>query len=183
MTDPQKHIDLAKFVQTPSIRRELSLNEAQINELTAIEAEMKEHIQEIMREMRTLDNEERKGAMQEIQDELELSRKLCADVLSPEQLVRAKQLALQFISRGPLNGFGLLGKAMMKELDISEEQANQLRERSAAIEKQLTTREAEMKAELEALRVKLQEELINSLKAPQRAKAKALYGDLILLEN
>jgi len=183
VTDPQKHVDLAKFVQMPAVQRELKLTEPQITELVAIEAETKKHISTILRGLSKLEGDEKKAAFQDIQEELDLSRKLCADVFSPEQLHRAKQLALQFISRGPGNGFGILSNAMIEELKVTNEQAQTVRQKSAEIEQQLKTRDAEMKKEREALRIKLQSALIESLEPAQRARVKSLFGELISLEN
>jgi hypothetical protein len=43
--------------------------------------------------------------------------------------------------------------------------------------------EAEMKVELEALRMKLQTELIDSLDPMQRARMKSRFGELVTLED
>jgi hypothetical protein len=183
VSDPQNNIDLARFAKMPSVRNDLKLTEAQVSELTAIETEMRRRIQEILRQLSTLEGEEKTAAAQGLQKELDFARPLLAAVFTPDQIPRVKQLALQYICRNPGSGFGLLSKAMMKELEISQEQANVIRAKAAAIDAQLKAREAEMKTELETLRVKLQTELIDSLEPAQSAKVKSLLGTLIPLEE
>jgi len=183
IANPQDQVDLARFVQMPAVQRELSLTHAQITELAGIEGEFKSRMRELIRRSQTLEGEERQAALEEVPRELQLSRKLCANVFTPDQLDRLKQLALQLVSRGSGNGFGLLGRGMSGELELTDEQAKVIREKSAAIQEQLKTRELEMKAELEALRIKLQADLFDSLNPGQRAKLKSLFGELISLED
>src|SRR4030095_9296130 len=183
VTDPHKHVDLAKFVRVPSVRRELKLTEAQVTELAAIEEETKKRVSDLLRDIPKLEGEERKAVFREIQEEIELSKTLSTRVFSEEQLQRAKQLALQFISRSSGSGFGILTPAMMKELKITDAQAQVVREKADEIAERLKTREAEMKSELEALRIKLQTDLIDSLDPMQRGRLKSLLGALVTLED
>lgn len=183
VSNPQNNIDLARFVTMPPVRQELKLTEAQITELAIIETEMKGHMHEIIRRMQTLGPDEKRDAAAELQKEMETSRRLCTQVFTPEQVLRVKQLALQFNSKSAGNGFGLLGKAMRKELEITDDQASIIRERATEIDKQLKAREAEMKADLEVMRIKLQKELIDSLLPAQTTKAKAMFGDFIPLDD
>jgi len=183
VTDPQKHVDLAKFARLPSVRRELKLTEAQISELAAIEEETKKRVSDVLREVPKLEGDDRKAAFRELQEQIALSKKLCVEVFSQDQLQRAKQLALQFISRSSGNGFGILTPAMTKELTITDAQAQAVREKSDEIAQRLKTREAEMKIQLEALRIKLQTELIDSLDPVQRGRLKSLFGELVTLED
>jgi uncharacterized phage infection (PIP) family protein YhgE len=179
---PQNYVDLAKFLQTPAVRRELKLTDAQLSELTAIEQETKRRITEIFENVDRDSQEDKQRAMQEINKELALSRELCSQVFTPEQRPRVQQLAFQYISRNAPTGYGLLTKGMIKELSITEEQAATIRAKADAIAKELKARDEQRKAEIEALRVKLHAELIESLDPAQRARAKELFGELIPLD-
>jgi len=180
VTNPHYLIELAPFVRLPAIRRELRVNDVQVFDLAFIEQEAKQRFEKFKEQYIPLATpQERRDRFLQYRADETLFRQFADAVLIPDQLNRLKQLASQYVTRDPGDGFGILGREMKKELGITDEQAKALREKSTAVAEQLQLREAELKLELEKLRAKLRAELVESLDPAQRESLKRLWGDLV----
>jgi len=181
VTNPHHFVELAQFVQIPAIRRELELTDAQVSELQVLDKEAKHRFEDFKSQIfRSESAEERTAAFRPYQTDRDFMRLRVDAVLSPAQLIRLKQLAIQYTTRHPGDGFGLLDERLLgKVVPLNEDQAAAVRRKSAVYEKQLRARETELMTELETLRNNLRTELMKELEPEQQAKLRDLWGGLI----
>lgn len=177
--NPHHLIELAPLLRIPAIRREMNFTERQIIHLETVEAQAKQEAENYKLRTFSADNQDqRREAYLQWRSE-QLTLRFQGDSLfSPDQLSRIKQLASQYVTRFPGNGFGLLSEDMQQHLKLTTEQTAAIRQKSVAIEQQLKDREAELKFELEKYRTSLRAELVESLQPDQRDKLKLLWGEL-----
>ena len=177
--NPHHLIELAPLLRIPAIRREMNFTERQIIDLETIEAQAKQESENYKLRTLSSDNQDqrREAYLQWRSEQLTLSFQ-GDSLFSPDQLSRIKQLASQYVTRFPSNGFGLLSQDMQQHLHLTTEQSATIRQKSAVIEQRLKAREAELKLELEKFRTSLRAELIESLDPDQRDKLKLLWGEL-----
>ena len=118
------------LLRSEAVRKELNITPTQLDELIKIAEKAGEAVRknfEEMQELRDVAPEERKRRFAEItkraKSEAEETRKQIERVLSPKQLTRLRQLALQ------LRGVeGLEDKEVQEQLKLTEEQKRQLKQ-------------------------------------------------------
>ena len=157
----------------PSVQKDLELVEEQQDRLREINREFSRHISEEMAKFKNGPNGFDVRRFKEIQPILaELTaqkRAQIESVLLPHQLDRLKQVALQMNmkSRGTARA---LQSELAKELDITEEQVQRLKER----EKQLNQ---ELQEKIKQWKEEARKELLEELTPQQRTKLNQLLGD------
>lgn len=148
-----------------SVQEELKLSDEQIKKVQ----EMSEKQRESMQGLRDLDQEERRTKMQEL---TQASQKAVAQTLKPEQLKRAKQIALQQPN-------AITGEEVAKELNITDEQKEKMREiRMQSFEEMRDLgRDEEGAKKRQELTKATNEKMLAVLTAEQKAKLKELQGE------
>lgn len=157
-----------------NVQKELDLVDDQVEELKALQEEVQNEMRDMFSGMRDMDPSERESAMEDLRSKMESKmtdfQKRVDEVLLPHQQKRLKQLTVQSQSRGRGIGSGLLSDTVKKELDITSEQEEKMRE---AAEKA----QEEYQAELRKLQSKFEDRVLNQLTDDQRKKYKELVGD------
>jgi ribosomal protein L29 len=171
-------VELAAAARLPAIQKELQLSADQIGKVGLIENLMKERFEKYAQGW-DQPHEESRVCYLNLVEEMHQIWSLTSTALSAGQIERLKQLARQHATRDPRCAFSLIAPELKKELVITDDQAKALREKSAAMAERLNAREAELKLELEKLRVKMRAELVHSLDPTQREVVKRLWGELV----
>lgn len=180
VTNPHRLLELAPFVRLPAVQDELKLTDTQIANVDFFVQEANRQFDRYKEDHRRQGRPDERGAVwPEFSIGRTLNRQVTDSVFSSDQLNRLKQLASQHVTRNPKGAFGILSPALKKELSVTDEQAKELREKSAVMDDQLKAREAELKLELEKLRTKLRAELVQTLEPAQRDSLKRLWGELV----
>lgn len=156
------------LLRNERVQEELELVDDQIEELNELQQEIMEKVRDMFRDMRDLDQDERADRMRKIGEYMEDIQKDVDSILLPHQQQRLRQLAYQTQTRRP--GALPITDELAKELNISDEQMEKLRE---AAEKA----NEEMRKEMEKLRQKTIEKVLSVLSPEQRAKYKELMGE------
>jgi Spy/CpxP family protein refolding chaperone len=154
-----------------SVQEELKLSDEQVKKVTELQEKQRESFQGL----RDLSQEERRTKMQEI---TKTQNEALAKILKPEQLKRAKQIALQQQMRFGL-GFVLNNEEVAKALKITDEQRDKIREiqRSAFEEMRDLGRDEEGRKKREEIRNATNEKVNGVLTAEQKTKLKELQGE------
>lgn len=163
---------LVNLLNHPSIKKELELTEKQNAALSKLRKESRAELQEEARKIPLGPATEESirqmtsklGKISANQDELLM------EFLLPHQYERLKQISFQALEKG----YGLVAvlrtPRIMEELDISNHQMSSLEEEAKRIEKKLAE-------DIETLKSKAREEMLDLLKPTQRAKYEKLHGD------
>ncbi len=154
-----------------SVQEELKLSDEQVKKVTELQEKQRESFQGL----RDLSQEGRRTKMQEI---TKTQNEALAKILKPEQLKRAKQIALQQQMRFGL-GFVLNNEEVAKALKITDEQRDKIREiqRSAFEEMRDLGRDEEGRKKREEIRNATNEKVNGVLTAEQKTKLKELQGE------
>lgn len=161
------------------VQKELELVEDQVETLKELQEEQREAMRETFMGMRerfqNADEEERRNAWTEIQEEMKSSNekfeKMANEVLLPHQVDRLKQLLVQSQSRrsgGPSSG--TLPSSLIEELGITEEQIEAMKEKAESVREK-------MNEKIMKIRKQAEEEILSVLDADQRARYKELVGE------
>ena len=163
------------LLRIPEVREELELLDDQQEQLRELEESMRSRMRERFEEMRSQRGEggdRRRGfeGMREVFEEMRSeAESQVGEILTTQQFDRLKQInAQQQLQRG--GGRALMGGPMAEALDLSDEQQEQLRERSQEIQAELRDKMREAQAEA-------REKLLEILTSEQRAKLDEMMGD------
>ncbi|MGI9519107.1 MAG: Spy/CpxP family protein refolding chaperone [Pirellulaceae bacterium] len=166
----------------PRVQRELELMEDQQAQLKAIMDDIKSARQELGRELRafsqTATPEEvaarREQAVAESREMQLKARTTVFEVLLPHQQERLSQLTAQVMIEHSAknNEAGVLAPEMMRYLEIDEEQAARIRERTSEIREKLAE-------DIKRLTDQAREDMMQELTAEQREKYEQLTGEPI----
>lgn len=158
------------LLQSDEVRRELDVTESQMEELEAFQEEMRDKMREQFRQMRNRDGDFDRGAMRE---QFETMRKEAEErlsgVLSSSQLDRLKQINLQQQLEQSTSR-ALMGGPLAEELNLTQEQQDQLREKLREVQSKLDEK-------IRAAREEAREQLLTVLSSEQRAKLDSMTGE------
>jgi len=160
------------------IQKELELVDDQVETLVELQQEQRDAMRETFMGMRerfqNMDDDERRNAWTEIQDEMRASNKefdeKANDVLLPHQVTRLKQLLIQRENSRRGAGSGELSETLMEQLGVTEEQAEAMKKKAEEVR-------AKMTEKIQKIVKQAEEEILSVLDADQRAKYKELVGD------
>lgn len=165
----------AFLLMNEKVREELELVDSQIRELEDLQQKMGEKMQELFRDMRNTGGDMRQ-AFEELRPKMEeMTKDLEQDIdeiLTPDQRRRFKQL----YNQTRIRGFGGVGQGMLdndeikKELNITSEQEEKLREEAKKAQDFLNEETAK-------LRKKAMERILGVLTAEQRKKYEEMVGE------
>jgi Spy/CpxP family protein refolding chaperone len=164
------------LIQQQEVQQEIELSEDQEAELQtlgeSIRDEIRNEMQGMFQGMRDLSDEERQAKFDEIRIRFEkLNQNAEArmqKVLMPHQFDRLKQIDLQ--SRIQRGGAAALTEGELADtLGLSESQRDQIREKSAEVQKDLNDK-------IGQLRVEARNQLLEVLTTEQRAKLESMMG-------
>ncbi|EAQ78877.1 hypothetical protein [Blastopirellula marina] len=172
------------LLNSPQVREELEIPDAQYEEIREIQNSVREKMREVFQGMgnfRDMSEEERtefresmQAKMAEVQAEVKTEME---QVLLPHQVSRLKQIALQqqvARSGGPGGGSGaanaLTNERVVEALGLTEEQIAELREKREEVAQ-------ELREKLAAAQKEAEEKLLSVLTPEQQAKWKELLGE------
>jgi Spy/CpxP family protein refolding chaperone len=149
-----------------SVQKELKLTDEQNKKIKELTDKQRESFQGL----RDLSQEDRRAKMQET---AKANDKAIGAILKPEQLKRAKQIALQQQGAGALRN-----EAVAQALKISEEQKDKIREIQAKSreETQGLGRDEEGRKKRQEIMKATNEKVMGVLTAEQKAKLKEMQG-------
>ena len=157
------------------VQKELELTAKQIEELEDLRAEQREEMGRMMREIMQGAGRDRGQAWERAQEEMaKLNQEFESDVnkvLLPHQRDRLKQLVVQSQSRtGGGVSTGRIPDALIKELDITDDQLEKMQEKAKEVGEKLAKKIAELQRQAES-------EIMGVLSQAQRDKFQELVGD------
>jgi hypothetical protein len=151
----------------PDVRKELVLLDDQVEQLQELTGEL--DMRGMFEQLRDVPQDQRREKMREMVEQAREKRRQVEqkvkDILLPHQVTRLNQLARQLAMQ---RSGRVLVAGVADELDISDQQIDQLREKARKLE-------AEM-------RKKMMQQLIDELSADQQAKLKELIGEPFAFE-
>jgi hypothetical protein len=160
------------------------LTEGQVKELVVLDMEAKERKEDYL--MRATHcgaepegNELRRMLYLTYRTDSELLQMRRDSVFEGTQLGRLKQLASQHLTNDPKRAFGLLSHDVEKQLNLTADQRNTFKVKSASMAERLVERERELRLELDKLRAEMRKELMGTLNQPQQATLQKLWGNVV----
>ncbi|MEM7457624.1 MAG: hypothetical protein AAF456_25060, partial [Planctomycetota bacterium] len=151
----------------PDVRADLEMLDYQYEELQEKNAEIQRQAAE---EIRGLDMSDMQAFAAEIRRIHASTEEQLGQGLLPHQMERLRQLQAQNQLRRRSFVEIITSDPMKSDLEISDEQAEQLREAEAAIEERVRQQIAE-------LRVQAREELMQNLNSSQREQVDEIFGE------
>jgi hypothetical protein len=171
------------LVMRDEVQQELQLVAEQLEKVQTLADEAREQIgsemRDMFRQMRDLDEEERRARFGEIQARMqelngELEGKI-KKVLLPHQFERLKQIEVQArIQRGGAEA--LTSGELAEALNLTDQQRERLEARAAEVQQELQDKIAQL--QLEA-----RNKMLDVLTAEQRAKLDSLMGDAFAVRD
>ena len=154
------------------VTKEIELLDDQKEELQELQSGMRDRMREVFANFRDMSDEERREAMTDfgkgIQEDID-------EVLLPHQSKRIKQIALQQRMQGGTTR-GLRGE-VAEELGLSDDDLEEIEEKSREAAAELQKKISEMRAEA-------QKELLDEVLSPsQQKKLKELMGEKFEFDN
>lgn len=161
---------MGRLLQSEEVRGELELLDEQVEKLRKIEEDVRTEMRDLFRNARRGGGEGGREEMRARAEELRKSvEEKVENVLSTQQLERLKQINAQvMIDRGGARA--LMGGPLAEELNLSDEQKSQMREKAQELQ-------AEMQKKIEAARAEAREQLMEMLTSEQRAKLESMTGE------
>ena len=158
---------LMGLIGNPRVRADLEIVDEQYEQFRERAAEAQ---REAAEQLRGFDFSDRKGLVRQIQEIQDQTRRELESVLLPHQMDRLKQIRAQSLLRNRNFVEVLISDPMRSELDISDRQADALREEQEKIQEDLAKQIAE-------LQDKARQRLIKTLDRSQQEKIDELFGD------
>jgi hypothetical protein len=171
---------IESLLMDSQIQSELELVDDQLERIRQIQKEMQEEISKEVKEMNLSDGGFDPQRLQSMQSVMRAIRSegesRINDVLLPHQTQRLQQLRRHLRMKSQGNGDALLNGELAEALDISEEQAQRIKEKAEKLEKELA-------AEIRKLQLEAKEELFKELTPAQQEKLKDLLGENFVYEQ
>lgn len=170
---PNRSLSILKL---PSLRRELELTAAQIDELVQLEVDRQELFRSPLAELTQPTIEERKVAYAEYRRQVDELEKRALNVLLPHQRKRLAQILLQeWVGAFEPTG-GVTHPQMAPRIGLVEPQLEAARQAAIAAEKEFNVRKEELMAELNKAREAARSKVLAALTPEQRAAYEDLIG-------
>jgi hypothetical protein len=165
------------LLKRPFVRKELRLENAQIEDLIRLESERQLLWASPLAKFDQVTREERAAAYEELKRQLtDLERQAMA-VLLPDQKRRLGQILVQKYVRSNEPAAGLQHPEMISKLNITESQQESLRTIAMKAEAEFKRREAELLAQIERAKKAARSEVLSVLDNEQRKKYEDLVGE------
>ncbi|HTN74275.1 MAG TPA: hypothetical protein VL096_03480 [Pirellulaceae bacterium] len=162
------------LLQNEDVKKELDLVDDQVSKLNAINEKLREEMRSQFSGFRDLSQEERTAKFEELRGKMEERTKQVQaeidDVLLPQQRERLAQINFQQqLRRGGGDTTGLTSDAVVKALNISDEQKTKLEALEKDVAKEIADKVAKARAEG-------RDKLLAALSPEQQATFKKLMG-------
>lgn len=160
----------AELLLIPAVQEELQLIPPQIDELQAAVERMRTEMREAFGQMQDVPRDQRAEAIRELIEDVRADADAAVEkTLLPHQQKRLGQISNQMQMRGGAMR-GLLSGPIAEQLELTDEEQEQLRERAEQLEAQIRQR-------INALRTQALEMLLQELPPAKRAQYKELVGE------
>ncbi len=157
------------------VQEELQLVDDQIEEMDALQSELREEMRSMFEGMREMDRDERRAFFEDMREKMAEKTKQYEErynaILLPHQQQRLKQLQVQTGNRRGLEN----NETLIDELGLTEEQIEKMKAKAVDVNKKLQEKIAK-------LRSQAQNEILSVLSPEQQKKYKELAGDSFNLE-
>ncbi len=167
------------MLNNASVQKDLQLVDDQLSQIEEINREFSTKIREKVEEMRDengafrLDNAANWGDL--IKNLQEEQQQQIKNVLLPNQQERLKQVERQMKMKR-MGSERALTKVLAEELGLTPEQKKNIKEKSAELQ-------ADLEAQIKALKAKAKKELLAELSSDQRDKLETLLGDEFIVKD
>ncbi len=173
--------DGIRLLSSERVQKELELVDDQIEQLEDLQTSQRDEMREMFMEMREIPREERREAMEGLRTQMkELSDKHVnnvKEILLPHQVARWEQLKFQSKARRSGGTDRLLSSdSMAEQLNITEEQKEEMKEKAKEI------RES-MQEKIDAIRAEALEELLSVLTPEQQEQYRELAGESFTFDD
>ncbi len=162
---------LSSLLNIPEIRQELDIMDAQVEEITQARKDLEKQIREQVNQMMEggFDPSKAKEMAEIMRTQRAAIDEQISQQLLPGQVKRLREVALR-LQMKQAGTVGMLGrKDIMEALQITPEQLEALKKKSASLDE-------ELKKRMEELKKKAQVELLGELKPEQRQKLEEMLG-------
>ena len=149
-----------------SVREELEMMDDQYADLQRMNEEVQKRAGD---QLRALDFSDRENLVRQIRNIREQAESDLNSVLLPHQLERLRQLRSQTRLRGRSFVDVITSEPIRSDIDLSDQQARELREEEQRLEE-------ELQREIARLREKTREELMSRLNRTQREQVEQIFG-------
>jgi hypothetical protein len=175
---PTRAFRVTSLLSKPAVRRELGLENLQIEALVQIDVEIRHLHSSPLGRLNQETLEERQAAHEEFKRQyIELERKAVA-ILLPAQRERFEQLLVQSIIRVTDANAGLTHPAMVERLGLSEAQLEEIAMKGSAAQEKLKEKMRELMAEIAKAKEQARSEVLAALTGAQRKQYLELTGNL-----
>lgn len=162
-----------ELLSDPKVRENIDMVDEQYDELQKLNAEIQKRAAERLRQ---LDFSDREGLLERLKEIREDANKELETLFIPEQLERLQQLRNQSRLRRRSLVDLLTSNPLKDQLDISDRQADDLREVEEEIER-------ELQEEIKKLREKARKRILDNLNQEQQDEVERLFGDPFEFES
>lgn len=168
--DPNNRSALFNMLSNESVRQELQLKPEQYDGVKKVMAESQRQLSDMVRSNMSAGRIQLGSAFKElVEANRQQSETAIEEILLPEQLARARQLAYQVEIAQLGLGESLTNGRLGKEIDVHEDQKQHLTDKANAIE-------AEARQAIAKIRAAARQKLLAELAPEQRKKAEELLG-------
>lgn len=163
--------DMLGLLNNDQVKQEIELVPSQEEDLRKLGEGMREEMMAVFRDMRDASPEERQEIFTKLRESREDMEEQLERILLPHQFDRLRQISTQqqMRARGGA-GFALAGGTLAEQLNLTEDQISELREKSQKLQE-------EMREKIEQLRKEAEQELLQTLTPQQRAKWEEMIGE------
>ncbi len=166
-----------QLLRVEKVQKEIELTEDQKAEIEKILEKSRER----MRELFQGGGQDREAARERFRQAQEETQKAIEGVLLPNQLKRLKEIRLQVMGIGA----ALMDQEVRKELGVTEEQAQKIREKVQAVMEELRGQRQQgerpsleqMRERMQQMQQKMEEAVMSQLTEDQKNKWKSMIGE------
>ena len=173
---PGGGVSADQLLRSEAVQNELEMTEEQKESLKEMAGNGPRMDRDAIRaELEGLSDEERADKIKEMRASREKERmEKLEEVLLPHQMERLQQISVQAAARGGARA--LMSGKLAEELGITDDQKEELREKSEELQKEFQEKVNELRAEM-------QKKLVESLTSEQQAKLKEISGEDFTFEQ
>ncbi len=130
----------------------------------------------VFAELKSLEDQERRLRVLDMNRELDARMKELAEILSPEQLKRLQQILNQIRAQSAKSSAGLLSQSAISALELSQSQQEAIKTKAPVVERKLSEKQKELHDEYVKYRDAALRELFDILTEDQKRKYVEMFG-------
>ncbi len=166
------------LLQSPTVQKDLEIVDSQWDQLQQLSTERKTVLTLVLSKVDQLPVDERRGALQQLQEDMAALELKAYNVLIPFQRRRIDQLKNQTLMRASQPTAGLTHHRMVALLELTAEQQKAIHDRASEVDAKLQEKLEELRKQIEEEKAKTRRELLSLLTEQQRKIYQEVIGEI-----